>query len=73
MLQSIESHKQIIWYDASLITNPTSDHFDGEHWQQLGKVVGSAQGRGTTWFVQLEGMQAALRHYRRGGLFGQFV
>lgn len=73
MLQSIESHKQIIWYDASLIINPTSEHFEGEYWQQLGKVVGSAQGRGTTWFVQLDGIQAALRHYCRGGLFGKLV
>ncbi len=36
--------------------------------------MGSApDGRGTTWFVQLDTMQAALRHYRRGGLFGKLV
>ncbi|MDF5393508.1 3-deoxy-D-manno-octulosonic acid kinase, partial [Vibrio parahaemolyticus] len=42
-------------------------------WQSSDKVVGSATGRGTTWFIQLENMQAALRHYRRGGLFGKLV
>jgi 3-deoxy-D-manno-octulosonic acid kinase len=47
--------------------------FDAEFWQNAGKVIGSAQGRGTTWFVQTETIEAALRHYRRGGLFGKLV
>lgn len=36
-------------------------------------MLGSAQGRGTTWFVQTEQLPAALRHYRRGGLFGKLI
>lgn len=36
-------------------------------------MLGSATGRGTTWFVQLQQTQGALRHYRRGGLFGKLV
>ena len=44
-----------------------------DYWQQQNKVIGSAQGRGTTWFVALGKMDAALRHYRRGGLFGKII
>ncbi len=44
-----------------------------EYWQQQNKIIGSATGRGTTWFMKLPSMQAALRHYRRGGLFGKLV
>jgi len=73
MFQSRQTDQQIIWYDDALIISPTSEHFSGDYWQQAGKVLGSAQGRGTTWFVQLETISAALRHYRRGGLFGKLV
>ncbi len=63
----------MIWFDDELITDPSQAIFDAEYWQTVDKVVGSATGRGTTWFVQLDTMQAALRHYRRGGLFGKLV
>lgn len=47
--------------------------FDEEYWKTKNAIIGSAEGRGTTWFIQLDGLQAALRHYRRGGLFGKLV
>lgn len=62
-----------VWYDESLVSEPEKALFDIEYWQSQNAVVGSATGRGTTWFVQLDTMQAALRHYRRGGLFGKLV
>lgn len=65
--------QQHIWYDAELLTTPIERSFEPQFWQCQGMVTGSAQGRGTTWFVQLEACQGALRHYRRGGLFGKFV
>jgi len=60
-------------FDDSLIRDDIERCFDSQHWQQLNKVTGSATGRGTTWFVQLDSMQGALRHYRRGGLFGKII
>lgn len=63
----------MVWFDDEIITDPSQALFDAQYWQEQDKVVGSATGRGTTWFVQLENMQAALRHYRRGGLFGKIV
>ncbi|CAH1235524.1 3-deoxy-D-manno-octulosonic acid kinase [Vibrio harveyi] len=63
----------MVWFDDEIITDPSQALFDAQYWQEQDKVVGSASGRGTTWFVQLDTMQAALRHYRRGGLFGKLV
>lgn len=56
-----------------LLKEPPESSFDPHFWQKSGKVLGSAQGRGTTWFVQTETIPAALRHYQRGGLFGKVV
>lgn len=36
-------------------------------------IIGSAKGRGTTWFVKGEKGEFALRHYHRGGLFGKLI
>ncbi len=50
--------------------------FDPVFWQQQDRIVGSAKGRGTTWFIRskdLFGVNVALRHYYRGGLFGKII
>lgn len=73
MIQRYQDGNCTVWYDDTFISDPSLPLFDPDYWQQQGKVVGSATGRGTTWFIQLERMQAALRHYRRGGLFGKLV
>ncbi|MEF1308634.1 3-deoxy-D-manno-octulosonic acid kinase [Vibrio mytili] len=73
MMKLFQQNNLRIWYDESSVSDPVQSLFDIDYWQREGAVVGSATGRGTTWFVQLKGMQAALRHYRRGGLFGKLV
>lgn len=48
--------------------------FSAEFWQEQQRILGSAKGRGTTWFVHSEdllGVNTALRHYYRGGLYGK--
>ncbi|CAK2203054.1 3-deoxy-D-manno-octulosonic acid kinase [Vibrio crassostreae] len=76
-METISTKNQKIWYDPELLAQvPEGDItqiFEAEYWQQQDAISGSAQGRGTTWFIQLDGIQAALRHYRRGGLFGKLV
>ena len=72
-MQEKVNANQRIWFDPLLLAEPPERCFDPEYWQQAGKVIGSAQGRGTTWFVQGEKLEMALRHYRRGGLFGKLV
>ena len=73
MIQQYQENNQVIWFDDEFIADPSQAIFDAEYWQSVNKVVGSATGRGTTWFVQLDTIPAALRHYRRGGLFGKLV
>ncbi len=73
MIQQYQVNNQVIWFDDEFIVDPSQPIFDPEYWQSVNQIVGSATGRGTTWFVQLDTIQAALRHYRRGGLFGKLV
>ncbi|MCC4863531.1 3-deoxy-D-manno-octulosonic acid kinase [Vibrio splendidus] len=76
-METISTKNQTIWYDPELLTQVPEDDiaqiFEAEYWRKREAISGSAQGRGTTWFIQLDGIQAALRHYRRGGLFGKLV
>lgn len=72
-MKTVQLDNQTIWYDETLLKEDPKQVFDAEFWQNTGKVIGNAQGRGTTWFVQTETIEAALRHYRRGGLFGKLV
>ncbi len=62
-----------VWYDESLVTEPIESLFDINYWRSCNAIVGSASGRGTTWFIKLQSTIAALRHYHRGGLFGKIV
>ncbi|MEL0659638.1 3-deoxy-D-manno-octulosonic acid kinase [Psychromonas arctica] len=72
MFNIIQSQGAYTIYNEKLIDD-VSECFEPQYWQNKAKVIGSAQGRGTTWFVELDSIQAALRHYRRGGLFGKIV
>ncbi|PKG38097.1 3-deoxy-D-manno-octulosonic acid kinase [Psychromonas sp. Urea-02u-13] len=72
-MQIIQDKQQCIYFDENLLTEPAEQVFDADYWQQKQKIIGSAQGRGTTWFVQLANIEGALRHYRRGGLFGKLI
>ncbi len=73
LIQTFNDAQQKVWFDDALLHEDPSQCCNPEFWQQNGKVLGSATGRGTTWFVQLQQTQGALRHYRRGGLFGKLV
>jgi len=72
MFKIIQSQGAYTIYNEKLIDD-VSECFEAQYWQNKAKVIGSAQGRGTTWFVELDSVQAALRHYRRGGLFGKII
>lgn len=72
-MREIQEKSVAYWFDETLLKEPVQSVFEPEYWQAQQRVLGSAQGRGTTWFVQTETVAAALRHYRRGGLFGRLV
>ncbi|OOF36916.1 3-deoxy-D-manno-octulosonic acid kinase [Rodentibacter heidelbergensis] len=49
--------------------------FDPSFWQAQQRILGLAKGRGTTYFLATQdwfGVNCALRHYYRGGLWGKF-
>lgn len=73
MIQQRAFGSQVIWYDDQWVAEPLDSIFDAEYWQAHQRVIGSAQGRGTTWFIALPLLEAALRHYRRGGLLAKLV
>jgi len=65
-------------FNKTLITNFSAEMLSPEYWQQKNSVTGSAQGRGTTWFVAYSignNIQHdwVLRHYYRGGLIGKII
>jgi len=59
---------QHVLYDADQLSDIEPMMFDPLALQQAGLVQGSAEGRGTTHFIELSGKSCVLRHYRRGGL-----
>lgn len=72
-IKTKHADKQHVLYNDSLLKEPVECCFDPHYWQQQDKIVGTAQGRGTTWFIQTQQVIVALRHYHRGGLFGKLV
>jgi len=59
-------------YNESEAIDFVPQFFDGEFWQEKDAIVGTAQGRGTTWFIQYNNKDWVLRHYYRGGMIGKF-
>jgi len=57
-----------ILYDPELFGKIDSSWFDVKCWKGLQNITGSAQGRGSAWFIQVEKIELVLRHYHRGGL-----
>jgi 3-deoxy-D-manno-octulosonic acid kinase len=74
VIEKIQQGKQTVWVDSEWLGSADPIRCcDVRYWQQQSLITGSAQGRGTTWFIQLHKLEAALRHYRRGGIFGKLV
>ncbi len=59
-------------YNATLLTDFDAQMLSSDYWQQRDAISGSAQGRGTTWFIHYQDKHMVLRHYYRGGLIGKF-
>ena len=75
MIECIKNHGEIIWYESDLSNHAQAQHaFDIDYCKSNGKIIGCAQGRGTTWFIRLgDQTEVALRHYYRGGLIGRIL
>ncbi|MCW8900380.1 MAG: 3-deoxy-D-manno-octulosonic acid kinase [Gammaproteobacteria bacterium] len=69
-MNKIERHKNglHIRYDSDIFNNIDDVSFNSRVWAQRSAIVGFAEGRATTFFVQHQGRDFVLRHYQRGGL-----
>ena len=65
-----EFHKKglHVRYDSDIFSNIEDVSFNSRVWAQRSSIVGFAEGRGTTFFIQHQDLDFVLRHYQRGGL-----
>lgn len=63
---------QHIRYDSDIFKNIEDVSFKSKEWAQRSSIVGFAEGRGTTFFIQHQGRDFVLRHYQRGGFVAKF-
>ena len=59
-------------FNEELVKNFSSEMLSETFWQKENAISGTAQGRGTTWFIEYQQQQWVLRHYYRGGFIGKF-
>lgn len=65
-------------YNNVEIASFSPNMLNAQYWQEKNAIVGSAQGRGTTWFIATANAECdtknwVLRHYYRGGLIGKLI
>jgi len=64
---------QYFIFDSALPEAIGAGDFDITRYQASGRVIGQAQGRGSAYFVQLQGRECVLRHYHRGGMIARLL
>ena len=62
-----------VLFDDALAKHMSNETFSAEHYRSTGRLIGLADGRGTVGFVQGDGGEWAIRHYRRGGFIGKWL
>lgn len=78
-IKTVQQGKCYYLYDDHEIKVFTPNMLDVSYWQKENAITGSAQGRGTTWFVKHADKTSkqtkhwVLRHYYRGGLVGKII
>ena len=69
----LHNGKSYILYDADRLGNAPDLSFERNELVARGCILGAAEGRGTTLFIQHDGQDIALRHYHRGGFVSRFL
>jgi 3-deoxy-D-manno-octulosonic-acid transferase len=72
IMTSVHFDNTFCQYDPRLLADFDPQMLSSHYWQQKKAIAGSAQGRGTTWFIHHQEQHWVLRHYYRGGLIGKF-
>jgi 3-deoxy-D-manno-octulosonic acid kinase len=78
-IKTCQQGKSYCLYNSNEINPFAPNMLDVSYWQKENAITGSAQGRGTTWFVAHTDESSkhtkhwVLRHYYRGGLIGKII
>jgi len=78
-IEVVKDKNNYCLFDRNEIEGFSANMLSAQYWQEKNAVTGSAQGRGTTWFVQYNSKNTeqekhwVLRHYYRGGLIGKII
>lgn len=62
-----------VLYDSEIFTNPDDVSFKVSTWANRSSIIGFAEGRGTTFFIDYQGRELVLRHYKRGGKIAEYI
>ncbi|MGQ0286889.1 3-deoxy-D-manno-octulosonic acid kinase [Pasteurellaceae bacterium 22721_9_1] len=76
MIELQHKNAFFLFSEPHYATGDYAQFFNPDYWQQQARILGSARGRGVTWFLHTQdvfGINTALRHYYRGGLWGKLV
>ena len=79
LIKTLEKGPHYCLFDHDEIEQFSVSMLSEEYWRKENAITGSAQGRGTTWFVQYRDKKHkqtkhwVLRHYYRGGLIGKLI
>jgi len=64
---------EYILYDSAIFEKLDNISFSVKTWADRSAIIGFAEGRGTTFFIDYQGQELVLRHYKRGGKIAQYV
>ncbi len=64
---------EYILYDSTIFEDSADISFSVKTWANRSAIIGFAEGRGTTFFVDYQGRELVLRHYKRGGKIAEYV
>lgn len=62
-----------VLYDSEIFTNSDDISFEVSTWANRSSIIGFAEGRGTTFFIDYQGRELVLRHYKRGGKIAEYI
>lgn len=72
VIQSRNKNEYIL-YDDEAVGDPAELSFSVRDWANRSAIIGFAEGRGTTFFIDYHGRELVLRHYHRGGAVAELL
>ena len=71
--QVTKINQSIILYDDRLMNEIDENIFEPDFWKMDKEAQPQSMGRGTVYFVKIQGKPCVLRHYNRGGLVAKLT